>query len=416
MKASDLKGKTIGFLASGGLDSCTVVHWLTSKGVRVVTFTADLGQPDEVSLDDVAKRMTACGAVEAVVVDLREKMAEAGMKAIQAQARYEGEYWNTTPLGRYVTLEGILPHLIDREITVMSHGATGRGNDQVRFQLITNMLTPDVEVYAPWRDDEFLAELGGREDMLAYCAANGVPIKPPRISKYSTDANILGLSHEAGELESLDTAANFVSPEMGVRPVDAPDVPENVAITFFKGRPTAINGESFTGLAHLFEEANQIAGRNAVGINTHMVENRIVGTKSRGIYEAPGMQLLGQAYFYMLQLVLDRRSRRLFDFCSGYYAEQIYNGYGEDTGSQLASDVIGQIASMVNGTVTVEIYKGSLQFVGMSETSHSLYVEANASMSDVEGFDHQDSEGFLRVLGIGSRALALNGQVANRIA
>jgi argininosuccinate synthase len=377
----------------------------------VVSFTADLGQPDEESLDVVAARMKACGAVDAVVVGLRREMGEAGVAAIQAQARYEGGYWNTTPLGRYVTVRGVLPRVIDRGITVLSHGSTGRGNDQVRFQLIPNMLAPSLDVYAPWRDPAFLGAFGGRDEMIHYCVSNGLPLRAPGEARYSTDANLLGLTHEAGELESLATAANMVEPGMGVRATAAPDSPEHLTFVFEKGRPVAIGGEDVADAADAFEKANMIGGRNAVGINLHLVENRFVGVKSRGVYEAPGMELLGSAYAFLLQLVLDRRARRIFDFCSSYLAEQYYQGYGEDLGSQLARDVVGQVASLVTGEITVELYKGNVGFVRAANVPHSVYMEENASMSNVGEFDHQDSEGFLRVLGIGARVVARKGQV-----
>jgi argininosuccinate synthase len=273
------------------------------------------------------------------------------------------------------------------------------------------MLAPDMQVYAPWRDQQFLDAFGGREEMLAYCTANNVPIKPPKISKYSTDANLLGLTHEAGELESLDTRADFVDPGMGVRKTDAPDKPEQVTIAFEKGFAISINGVTVASAAEAMTKANEIAGRNAVGINTHLLENRFVGTKSRGIYEAPGMELLGKTYAYILEAVLDRRSRRLFDFCSSYYAEQLYDGFSEALGSQLVKHVFTDVAKFVTGTVTVELYKGSISFVSATDIPHSLYVEANASMSAVEGYDHKDSEGFLRVLGLGARAAAQQGQI-----
>lgn len=409
MDIDDLTGTTIGFLASGGLDSCTITRWLTDRGLRVVTFTADLGQADE-SLDVIAERMRGSGAVEAVVVDLRAEMADAGLGAVHAQAKYEGGYWNTTPLGRYVTVRGVLPLLADHGIGVLAHGATGRGNDQVRFQLITNMLRPDVEVYAPWRDPKFLADFGGREEMLDFCAERGVPIRPPSVSKYSTDANLLGLTHEAGELESLGTPASFVEPEMGVRAIDAPNLPERVTIEFSKGVPVTINGNAVLDAVDFFERCNLIAGRNAVGIASHLVENRFVGTKSRGVYEAPGVTLLGAAYAHVLELVLDRRARRLFEHTSGFYAEQLYQGYGLDLGSQIAVGVFAGFAELATATITLELYKGSVSFVASEDVPHSLYVEEDASMSAVGDFDHADSEGFLRVLGIGAKATARSGQ------
>lgn len=415
MNVDDLRGATVAFCASGGLDSCTITHWLTERGVRVVSFTADLGQTDEVDLDAVAGRMRDCGAVEAVVVPLAVEMGEAGIRAVQAQARYEGGYWNTTPLARYVTVRGILPLLEPRGIGVLSHGSTGRGNDQVRFQLVTNMLAPSVEVYAPWRDQQFLDAFGGREEMVEYCAEHGLPIKPSKQALYSTDANLLGLTHEAGELEALTTPADFVTPEMGVRAAEAPDQAQRVELRFESGRPVAVDGAAPRDAAHLFELANALGGRHGVGINLHLVENRFVGIKSRGIYEAPGMELLGTAYAYLLQTILDRRARRLFDDCSAFLAEQIYQGYGEDLASALAGRVAAGVADLATGTVTVDLYKGRVAFVSATDIPHSLYVEEDSSMSRAGAFDHQDSEGFVRVLGVGARAAARRGQVADAL-
>ncbi len=415
MNVEDLRGATIAFCASGGLDSCTITHWLTQHDVRVVSYTADLGQNDESDLGEVAERMRACGAAEAVVVPLRKEMGEAGIAAVQAQARYEGGYWNTTPLARYVTVRGILPLVRQRGIGVLSHGSTGRGNDQVRFQLITNMLAPDVEVYAPWRDQAFLDAFGGREEMVAYCAEHQLPVVASKQALYSTDANLLGLTHEAGELESLSTPANFVEPGMGVRAVEAPDRPRQVTVRFDKGRPTAVDGEAATAADQVFTVANQVAGAHGVGINLHLVENRFVGIKSRGIYEAPGMELLGTAYGFLLQTILDRRARRIFDATSQYLAEQLYQGYGEDLGSHLAWAAVAQLSEIATGTVTVELYKGGISFVGASDIPHSIYVEEDSSMGRGGEFDHKDSEGFVRVLGVGARAAARRGQIAGTL-
>jgi argininosuccinate synthase len=412
MNISDLKGETVAFFASGGLDSCTVTHWMASHGVKVVSFTADLGQPDETEgLDVVAERMKACGAVEAVIVPLRTEMGEAGIQAIQGLARYEGRYWNTTPLGRYVTIRGVLPHMLRRGIQILSHGATGRGNDQARFQLVPNMLAPNVSVYAPWRDQSFLDAFGGREEMIDYCESHGLPIRASRTSPYSTDANLLGLTHEAGVLESLETAANFVSPIMGVRPVDAPDAPELVTVGFEKGRPVSLAGESLTDAADILVKANEIGGRHSIGINLHLVENRFVGVKSRGVYEAPGMELIGSAYEYLLQTILDRRARRIFAFAAEFLGEQIYQAYGEDLGSRLARKVVSEVAELATGSVTLELYKGAVNFAGATDIPHSLYSEENASMSRVGAFDHKDSEGFLQVLGVGARTASHAGQI-----
>src|SRR5215216_257027 len=407
---ADLKGQTVAFAASGGLDSCTVTKWLTENGVKVVCFTADIAQPDEANFDEIETRMRACGAADYIAIPLHEMIAEAGVEVIQFQARYEGAYWNTTGIGRHVIVAGMVPEMRKRGIKVLSHGATGRGNDQVRFQLCTNMLAPEFQVYAPWRDEVFLKRFGGRSEMIDYCLERKLPIKATRDAPYSTDANLLGLTHEAGKLESLETPPSFITPGMGVHATQAPDRPEAVTVKWVKGRPVAINGKDVSAYQAIVT-ANEIGGRHGVGIATHLVENRFVGVKSRGVYEAPGMELLGACYAYLLQLVLDRRARELFDHLSGFLARQVYQGYGYDLASRVAKEAVSQIAQLVTGTITVALFKGSVMFASASEVPHSLYSEENASMEAIGEFDHADSEGFLRVLSVSARALAVNGQV-----
>jgi len=409
VKAKDLKGKTIAFAASGGLDSCTITHWLTQQGVKVVCFTADLAQPDESDFSAIEKRMRACGAVDFVKMPLQDEMAAAGIEGIQAQTLYEGRYWCTTPLGRQVTTKGLVRAVKKKGIKIISHGATGRGNDQVRFQLIANMLDPSLSVYAPWRDEEFLNRFGGRLQMIEYCEQHDLPIKATREKPYSTDANLLGLTHEAGQLESLQTPAHFVTPEMGVWPEKAPDKSEQVTIRFEKGAPVSINGKKTDALAAL-KLANEIGGKHAVGIGLHLVENRFVGIKSRGVYEAPGMELLGTAYAFLLQLVLDRRAREMFDALSATLTKQLYQGYWNDLATRMGRKAIAETAELITGIVTVSLYKGHVSYVASADVPHSLF--SNDGSMEAEGsFDHKDSEGFLGVLGVHARALAKVGQI-----
>jgi argininosuccinate synthase len=407
LRVDDLKGKRIGGLVSGGLDSCTITHWLRSRGAEPHVFTLDLGQPDEPDLDVVRRRMLACGAASATVLPGQEALAEAGLKVIQAQARYEGGYWNTTAIARYVTTRLAIAALRERGIEILFHGATGRGNDQVRFQLATNMLAPGIAVYAPWRDPAMLDTFGGRKEMVEYAAAYGLPIKASVEKIYSTDANMLGLTHEAGQLEELETPATLVAPEMGVWPWDAPDEPASLSLTWQAGRPVALDGSS-APLVEVFRAANRLAGQHGVGIGRHVVENRFVGIKSRGVYEAPGMELLGQAYEYLLQLYLDRRARDLFDFLSRYLAVQIYQGYWYDFGTTAALAAVDRFAGVVSGTVTLRLYKGNVVFEGVTglEETGSLYAADDASMERAGTFDHADAEGFLRVLGVPARNYA----------
>jgi argininosuccinate synthase len=405
MRVEDLKGKKIGGLVSGGLDSTTITHWLRAQGAEPHCFTVDLGQPDEPDLEIVRKRMLACGAATAHILDGQAPLAEAGLQVIQAQARYEGGYWNTTGIARYVTTRLAIDALKREGIDVLFHGATGRGNDQVRFQLATNMLAPEMEVYAPWRDQTMLDTFGGRKEMVEYAAAFDLPIKASADKIYSTDANLLGLTHEAGKLEDLETGATLVTPEMGVWPWDAPDEAALVKITWEGGRPVAVDGKK-AALIDVFKQANALGGKHGIGIGRHVVENRFVGIKSRGVYEAPGMELLGQAYEFLLQLYLDRRARELFEHLSRYLAVQIYQGYWYDLGTSAALAAIARYASLIDGTVTLRLYKGSVIFEGTTGAAGSLYAEDDASMERAGSFDHADAEGFLRVLGVPARNYA----------
>ena len=390
---------------SGGLDSCTVTHWLRSKGFSVHCYTVDLGQPDEESLDAVKDRMLGSGAESAHIVQGQDALAEAGLKVIQSQARYEGGYWNTTGIARPITVGAMLPEIDAQDIGVLFHGATGRGNDQVRFQLAANTLQPSLQVYAPWRDPEFVQQFPGRQQMLDYCEENDLPIRPSRESRYSTDANFLGLTHEAGDLEDVAISPVFVEPGMGVWPWDAPDTDEIVTIRWQEGVPITLNGKPL-GLVDMFQQANRVAGKHAVGIGTHVVENRFVGVKSRGIYESPGMELLGRSYEYLLQFILDRRARELFDYLSGVISLQIYQGYWLDLATTSALAALEPMTRLASGTISVRLYKGGIFFDTADDTPeampYSLYTD-DSSMEAMGTYDHSDAEGFLKVLGISSK-------------
>jgi len=405
----DKKITLVGGAVSGGLDSCTVTHWLTKKGFTVHCFTVDLGQPDEEDLDAVKDRMLACGAAVAEVLPGRQALAVAGLKVIQAQARYEGGYWNTTGIARPVTVAAILPELKRRGAGVLFHGATGRGNDQVRFQLAANMIDPTLEVYAPWRDPEFIQQFPGRRPMIEYCQAEGLPIRPTEEARYSTDANFLGLTHEAGDLEDVTVSPFFVEPGMGVWPWDAPEQPALVTVRWEEGVPVALNGERM-GLEQIFQSANGIAGKHGVGIGTHVVENRFVGVKSRGIYESPGMELLGNCYEFLLQFILDRRARELFDYLSTILSAQIYEGYWLDLATSSALAALEPMTRLATGTISVRVYKGGVYFDSVDDTPdampHSLYTD-DSSMEAVGGYDHADAEGFLKVLGVSAKNLGI---------
>ena len=410
MNLAELKSKknnVFGGAVSGGLDSCTVTHWLSNQDIDVKCFTVDLGQPDETNLNDVINRMTNCGASSTKVIDAQKDLAEAGLKVIQSQARYEGGYWNTTGIARPITVKAILEEFVKDDIKVLFHGATGRGNDQVRFQLAANMLNPEVIVYAPWRDQQFLNQFPGRQEMIDYCENNQLPIKPSKESRYSTDANFLGLTHEAGDLEDVSISPDFVTPTMGDWSWDALDNPEFVTITWEQGRPVAIN-DSKLSLVSVFEKSNLIAGAHGIGIGTHVIENRFVGIKSRGIYESPGMELLAKSHEFLLQFILDRRSREFFEFLSNFISTQIYQGYWLDTATSAAIAALESFNKYVSGTIQMKLYKGEVFFNTADDSlvsmPHSLYT-TDGSMESTGSYDHLDAEGFVNVLGVSAKNL-----------
>lgn len=402
------KEELIGACVSGGLDSKTISKRLTEEGLRVLCFSADLGQPDEDDIQNVQRRMATCG-VETVIVDLKDEMAEACFDTIQAQARYDGGYWNSTGIGRYVTCRGLLREMKTRGVTVLSHGATGRGNDQMRFERYTNVLAPEMKVYAPWRDPVLVKQFPGRKQMAEYLQGFGIEAFVGPKKKYSTDANLAGLSHEAEDLESIETPMTIVRPEMGVWPHDAPAEAVTVTVRFERARCVSINGEAVTPLQAM-QKANKIGGTHGVGLS-HALENRIIGTKSRGVYEAPGMELLGKCLEFVYQAILDRRSAALFRQMSRFVADQIYDGRWFDPSTKAAMRLIQELSWPATGTVTVQLYKGNILFVALKDCPHSIYNEEDASMEESSGLNPVSSQGYAEIQSVEARSLARAGLI-----
>jgi argininosuccinate synthase len=408
MRIEDLKGHKVGICVSGGLDSKTVATRLKKAGADVLCFTANLAQPDEKDVDDIKQKMAPTGT-ETTIVDLRKEMAEAAFMVIRAQATYDGGYWNTTGLGRAVTVRGLLGAMRARGCTVLAHGATGRGNDQLRFERYTNVLAPDMKVYAPWRDPALLAEFPGRKEMAAYLRTQGIEADVGPKKRYSTDANLAGLSHEAEDLESIETPCTIVQPIMGVWPEQAPDKLEKVSLRFEKGRCVSINGKSGDALAVMLE-ANQIAGRNGVWMK-NALENRVIGTKSRGVYEAPGMELLGTGMRAVYQAVMDRRASKLFGEMSRVVADAIYDGRLFDPAVRAAQAAIDVLSEPATASVELGLYKGNLYFMALKDCPGSLYNMADASMEKSEGLNPTSSQGYVEIQSVEAKALARAGQI-----
>lgn len=408
MRIGDLKGRKIGICVSGGLDSKSVTARLLEAGLDVVGFTADLAQPDEDDIENIPRKMAPTGA-ETRIVDLKDDMAKAAMLVVKAQARYDGGYWNTTGIARAVTVHGLLGAMQAEGCTVLAHGATGRGNDQLRFERYTNVLAPEMKVYAAWRDPELLQQFPGRKQMVAYLRDKGIEAAVGEAKRYSTDANLAGLSHEAEDLESLETPMTIVEPTMGVWPQDAPDAVETVRLRFERGRCVELNGKAL-GPYDLLVEANAVAGRNGVGIS-NALENRIIGTKSRGVYEAPGMELLGTGLAAVYQAVLDRRATGLFRHLSALVAEHVYDGRLFDPAPRAALAAIDVMAANASGTVELGLYKGSLFFQSLTDVASSLYNPADASMEASDGLNPVSSQGYVEVQSAEAIAMAHAGQI-----
>ncbi len=408
MKLKDLTGEKIAMCVSGGLDSKTVTKKFMDLGFDVVCFTADVAQPDESDINDVIVKMAPCGA-ETFIVDLKEPMADACFEVIKSQAMYDGGYWNSTGIARAVTVKGIVAAMREHGCTVLAHGATGRGNDQMRFERYTNVLAPEMKVYAPWRDADLLEEFPGRLEMVAYLRQHGIEAFPGGEKSYSTDANLAGLSHEAEDLESLKTPCTIVKPTMGVWPAGAPDEAETVEIRFENGLAVSINGDALAPLAAM-QLANEIAGRNGVGFK-NALENRIIGTKSRGVYESPGMEILAQCLVTVYQATMDRRALALFGQLSKFIADQIYDGRYFDPATTAAKVAIDVFAAHATGTVKVDLYKGNVLFHSLTDCPASLYNEADSSMEASDGLNPVSSQGFAEIQSVEARSLAFAGQI-----
>ena len=397
MVLDDLKGMVAGTCVSGGLDSRTIAKVMMEAGVKVIGFTGGIGQPDEKDINDVARRMAPTG-IETVIVDLRDEMADACLEAIKCQAMYDGGYWNSTGIGRAVTIKGLIPEMKKRGVQVLVHGATGRGNDQMRIERYTNVFAPE--------------KFPGRTQMVDYLAQFGIVAFAGGKKKYSTDANMAGLSHEAEDLESMETSMSIVEPTMGVWPWQAPDKPEQITIRFAKGRPVQINGKDVSPLEAMML-ANEIGGRNGIGMK-HALENRIIGTKSRGVYEAPGMELLGSAIRYVYQATMDRRATLFFMQLSKLISDQIYDGRYYDPTTVAARNAVDTLAQYADGTVKLSLYKGNILFDSLTDCPHSIYNEADSSMEASDGVNPVSSQGFAEIQSVEARMLALSGQIAGK--
>ena len=357
-------GEKVGIAFSGGLDTSVAVAWMRAKGAVPCTYTADLGQYDETDIDSVPIRAKEYGAEISRLVDCKTPLVEEGLAAIACGAfhiRSGGKaYFNTTPLGRAVTGTLLVRAMLHDKVEIWGDGSTYKGNDIERFYRYGLLANPNLRIYKPWLDADFVRELGGRKEMSEWLVANKLPYRDSAEKAYSTDANILGATHEAKDLESLDASIEIVTPIMGVKFWD-PSVSiasEDVKIEFIQGRPVAINGQRFSDVVALMNEANKIGGRHGLGMSDQ-IENRIIEAKSRGIYEAPGMALLFIAYERLISAIHNE------DTIANYHAEGrrlgrlLYEGRWLDPQSLMLRESLTRwVASAITGEVTLRLRRG----------------------------------------------------------
>jgi len=394
------KVKKVVLAYSGGLDTSCIVPWLRENyGCEVITFTGDIGQGDE--LEGLEEKALASGASKAYIEDLRQEfLLEYAFRTMQAGAIYEHKYLLGTSFAR--------PLLAKRQVEIaemegadgVAHGCTGKGNDQVRFELTYKALNPRLTVIAPWRE----WDIRSREDALAYAAAHGIPVSASKEKIYSRDRNIWHMSHEGGPLEDP-----WFEPDEGIfvltcSPEEAPDEPEYVEIDFVQGVPRRINGVAM-GPVELLTELNRMGGRHGIG-RVDLVENRLVGMKSRGIYEAPGGTILYTAHRELETLTLDRDTSHYKALLAQRYAELVYYGRWFTPLREAMDAFVRETQKRITGTVRLKLYKGCCRVVGR-KSPYSLYREEFATFGQEDVYDQKDAQGFINLFGLPLKVQAL---------
>ena len=380
---------------SGGLDTSVILRWLKEEyGCEVVTFTADIGQGEEV--EPARAKAEAAGIKEIYIEDLREEFVRDFVYPMfRANAIYEGEYLLGTSIARPLIAKRLVEIAAETGADAVSHGATGKGNDQVRFELGAYALNPDIKIIAPWREWDLLS----REKLMNYAAEHGIAIEQKRDgskSPYSMDANLLHISYEGYDLEDPWVEPGKDMWRWTVAPEDAPNQPTEIELTFTAGDITAIDGKAMTP-AEVLAELNRIGGANGIG-RADIVENRYVGMKSRGCYETPGGTIMLKAHRGMESLTLDREAAHLKDELMPRYAELIYNGYWFSPEREMLQAAIDQTQRVVNGVVRLKLYKGNVLVVGRKSETDSLFDESIATFEEDAGaYDQGDATGFIRL-------------------
>ncbi len=384
----------------GGLDTSVILKWLIETyDCEVVTFSADLGQPDP--MGDVEQNAYKTGAVKAYVDDLKEEFVrDFVFPMFRANAIYEGQYLLGTSIARPLISKRQMEIAKLEGADAVSHGATGKGNDQVRFELGYLAIDPHIKIIAPWRE----WDLNSRTALMAFAKKHGIDVPTTHAKPYSMDGNLLHVSYEGGVLEDPWAAPPEDIFLLSVSPQKAPDTPETIEITFAAGNPVAIDGKDLSPAAML-TELNRLGGKHGVG-RVDLVENRYVGMKSRGVYETPGGTILRQAHMAIETITLDREVHHLRDSLIPKYAELVYNGFWFAPERLMLQKMIDETQQNVSGVVRLELYKGNCTVLGR-KSDRSIYSEAHATFEDDEVYSQKDAEGFIRLNALRLRILKM---------
>lgn len=399
------RGTALGIAFSGGLDTRAAVAWLAEKGMKVHAYTADLAQPDEKNPADIPPLALEHGAVAARLIDCRAAMVREGFIAIQCGAFHLScggrKYFNTTPLGRAVTTTAIVQAMRDDGVHVFGDGSTHKGNDIQRFYRYGLLVNPRLHIYKPWLDAAFVQAFGGRKEMSEYLERIGKPYKVGTEKAYSTDANVLGATHEAKDLEHLDKGMRIVAPIMGVAfwKQEVAIAPEEVTVGFEQGVPATLNGKRYPSPFELFLACNQLGGRHGLGMSDQ-IENRVIDAKSRGVYEAPGMALLHLVYERLLSAIHNENTLDEYFVLGRRLGRLLYEGKWFDPEAMLLKDGLTRwIAPSVTGSVTLELRRGDDYTIVSTRAEHMGYAPDKLSMEKVAepAFTPEDRIGALEL-------------------
>lgn len=388
---------------SGGLDTSVIIPWLKENyDAEVIAVCGDVGQGKET--EGLEEKALKTGASKLYIADLTEEfITDAIYPCIKANAVYEGKYLLGTSMARPIIAKKLVEIAKKEGATAICHGATGKGNDQVRFELTIKALAPELKIIAPWRLDTW--GMQSREDEMAYLEAHGIPFEASHDNSYSRDRNIWHLSHEGLELEDPANEPNYKHLlQLGVSPEDAPDVPEYITLDFEAGVPVAVNGEKL-GPVEMLKKLNEIGGKNGIGI-ADICENRVVGKKSRGVYETPGGTILYYAHRELEYLCTDKKTQAFNEIASNKFTELVYSGEWYTPLREALSAYFDKVNETVTGTVKLKLYKGNIIPAG-STSPYSLYNESMASFTTGELYNHKDADGFINLFGLPLKVRAM---------